>query len=195
MPAAVSTRANPPSTENSHAEKRGRQMELAIASSMVSPLTIGSWGSTAHPCWRSAAANDKGSPAVRTTMVERKTPNIACRYGRYNSAFGGVSSLLGEGGLPFRQLASGRFQYRGTGVESFGRRLSEQIGGEVQLLPRRLQLLDQRRGAHLTAIRRSGPRRPDLCWWPPDPVCTCRSGTRRSGLGRGWPESSRRWAV
>src|ERR1019366_7855761 len=105
---------------------------------------------------------------------------------------GGVSSLLGEGGLPFRQLASGRFQYRKTGVQSFGRRLSEQIGGEVQLLPRRLQLLDQRQSAHLIAIRRSGPRKPDLCWWPPDPVCTCRSGTRQSMPGRGWPESTRK---
>src|ERR1017187_765726 len=93
MPAAVSTRANPPSTENSHAEKRGRQMELAIASFMVSTLTIGWWGSTAHTCWQSAAANDKGSPAVRTTMVERKTPNIACRYGRYNRSEEHTSEL------------------------------------------------------------------------------------------------------
>jgi hypothetical protein len=32
----------------------------------------------------------------------------------------GVSSLLGKRGLAFRQMASGRFQYRGTTVQSLG---------------------------------------------------------------------------
>src|ERR1022692_1351763 len=34
---------------------------------------------------------------------------------------GGVSSLLGEGGLAFRQTASSRFQHRATTVQSLGR--------------------------------------------------------------------------
>src|ERR1035441_8584819 len=59
MPAAVSTRANPPSTENSHAEKRGRQMELAIASFMVSTLLpAGEATGGRHRDLRSGAAKD-----------------------------------------------------------------------------------------------------------------------------------------
>ena len=62
---------------------------------------------------------------------------------------GCVSSLLGESGLPFRQLVSGSLQHGGAGVQSLGRGFREQFAGEVQLLPRGHQLLDQCRGAHL----------------------------------------------
>src|SRR5580658_5586147 len=91
MPAAVSSNANTPNTENTRAENRGCQIEFAITSSMVSTLRTGSEGSTAQISLRNALASVSGSPDVRTTMVARNAPKMNWRWGMYSSAFTGWS--------------------------------------------------------------------------------------------------------
>ena len=67
------------------------------------------------------------------------------------------------GDYPFEveQLASSRFQHRGTTVQGLRRRFRQQGAGKIQLLPRGLQLFNQQRGAHSIPDRHSWRRRPN----------------------------------
>ena len=77
-PKAVRSSERPLSTEKIQAENRGRQIEFAINSFMVSTFTTGWFGSTAHTCFCRAEASAVGSPSVRTTIVDMNVAKMYC---------------------------------------------------------------------------------------------------------------------